>query len=74
MTELYIENQYIDINEIFSMLLSKAVADVKDFGAKSTTFSKTVILPGSKRNNAAFGHIFSVTRQTEYSPAQATIS
>lgn len=73
MTELYIENQYIDINEIFSMLLSKAVADVKDFGAKSTTFSKTVILPGSKRNNAAFGHIFSVTRQTEYSPAQDNI-
>ena len=66
MIELYIERQQADINEGFSTLLTFAVDDVKDFGAKNTAFSKTIVLPGTKRNNTLFGNIFNVNRSTQY--------
>lgn len=68
MIELFVENQQVDINAGFSTLLTYAIDDVKDFGAKNTSFSKTIILPGTKRNNQIFGNIFSFNRSTQYNP------
>lgn len=64
MIEVFIEKEQVDVNETFSTLLNFAVADVRDFGSKNTTFSKTVLLPGTKRNNKLFGHIFQAGRFT----------
>jgi hypothetical protein len=69
MIELYIENQKIDINESFSTILTLAIDDVKDFGAKNSTFSKTIILPGTKNNNKIFGNIFNINASNDYNPA-----
>lgn len=69
MIELFIEKQQADISNAFSTLLSYTIDDVRDFGAKNTAFSKTVILPGTKRNNILFGHIFQIGRTTQYDPA-----
>ena len=41
-----------------SALLSFALDDVKDFSSRNTTFSKTIVLPGTARNNKLFGHIY----------------
>lgn len=68
MLELYIENQPADIGADFSTLLTFCVDDVKDFAAKNTNSSKTIILPGTKRNNALFGNIFNINRSTQYTP------
>lgn len=69
MIELYIENQKIDINESFSTILTLAIDDVKDFGAKNTTYSKTILLPGTKNNNVIFGNIFNINASNDYNPA-----
>ena len=69
MIELYIENQKIDINESFSTILTLAIDDVKDFGAKNSTYSKTIILPGTKNNNKIFGNIFNINASNDYNSA-----
>lgn len=70
MIELFVENQAVDISTGFSTLITYAIDDVKDFGAKNTTFSKTMILPGTKRNNRIFGNVFQINRSTQYNPGQ----
>jgi hypothetical protein len=69
MIELFVENSIVDINVGFSTLLTYAIDDIKDFGAKNTTFSKTIILPGTKRNNILFGNIFEITGSNNYTSA-----
>ena len=69
MIELYVENNKVDINESFSTILTLAIDDIKDFGAKNSTFSKTILLPGTKTNNKLFGNIFSINAANDYNPA-----
>lgn len=68
MIELFVENQPVDVNKSFSTLMTYAIDDIRDFGAKNTAFSKTIILPGTKRNNALFGNIFDVSGSNDYDP------
>jgi hypothetical protein len=51
MIKLFVENQEVDVNVSFSTLITYAIDDIKDFGAKNTNFSKTIVIPGTKRNN-----------------------
>ena len=74
MIELFVEKQQVDINQSFSTLLTMSIDDIKDFGAKNTTFSKTIILPGTKRNNKLFGNIFCINAGNDYNPASSNIS
>jgi hypothetical protein len=69
MIELFVENSIVDINVGFATLLTMAIDDIKDFGAKNTTFSKSIILPGTKRNNTLFGNIFDVSGSNDYNPS-----
>ena len=69
MIELYLENNKVDINESFSTILTLAIDDIKDFGAKNSTFSKTILLPGTKNNNKLLGNIFSINAANDYNPA-----
>jgi hypothetical protein len=73
MLEVFIEGNKLDINEEFSMLMTYAIDDIKDFGAKNTTFSKTVILPGTKNNNKLFGNIFDASVSNDYNPSSKNI-
>lgn len=68
-SEIFIENKQVDISEGLSNLLTYAIDDIKDIGSRNTTFSKTIILPGTARNNALFGHIFDVTVMNTYDAA-----
>jgi hypothetical protein len=69
MTEVFIEDQLLDITEGFANLITYAIDDIKDFGFRNTSFSKTIVLPGTANNNKQFGHIFNVTVSNSYNPA-----
>jgi hypothetical protein len=74
MTQVVIENQFLDITEDISALLTFAIDDVKEFATRNTTFSKTIVLPGTARNNKAFGHVFDVRQSNPYNEATANIN
>lgn len=67
-TQLFIENYPADVSEELSTLLNFELDDVKDFSSRSTTWSKTVVLPGTSRNNKLFGHIFQVGQSNPHNP------
>ena len=69
MMQMYIEGKPIDVSEVFSTLLTAAIDDIRNFGKRETTFSKTVIVPATKRNNVAFGNIFNATVRNDYTPS-----
>ena len=73
MIELYLENNKVDINESFSTILTLAIDDIKDFGAKNSTFSKTILLPGTKNNNRLLGNIFTINVANDYNSAQDNV-
>lgn len=73
MIELFVEGQKVDINESFSTMLNFAIDDVKDWGAKNTNFSKTIIIPGTTYNNLLFGNIFNPSTFNDYAPTSKNI-
>lgn len=67
-TEIYIENQRLDLTQEISAEMTLSIDDIQDFGARNTTFSKTIVLPGNQTNNQIFGNIFDFNRQNVYDP------
>lgn len=67
-TEIFVENKQLDITADISSLLTFAIDDVKDFSSRQTTYSKTVVLPGTAKNNAIFGNIFDTGISNNYDP------
>lgn len=73
-TEVYIEDYRLDVSKDLSTLINFAIDDVKDFSARSTTWSKTIILPGTANNNKLFGHIFEVGQENGYDATLPNVS
>ena len=59
-TEIYVEDQLIDLLKDIGTDFSYSVDDVKDFGSKNTSFSKTISIPATARNNQIFGFAFEI--------------
>jgi hypothetical protein len=57
-TEIYIEEQKIDLLQNLSTEFTYAIDDVSDFASRNTSFSKTINIPGTANNNLIFGYIF----------------
>ena len=57
-TEIYIENNRLDLSQDLSSEFTYAIDDIQDFASRNTNFSKTIVLPGNAVNNKLFGHIF----------------
>jgi hypothetical protein len=72
-TELYIENFRLDITKDISALLTFAIDDIKDFSARSTAWSKTIVIPGTANNNKQFGHIFQIGQANEFNDGAANV-
>jgi hypothetical protein len=72
-TEIYVENNRIDLEKDLSSEFTYNVDDVKDFAAKNTSFSKTIILPGNANNNKIFGHIFQFGSANFYNSSETNI-
>lgn len=60
LTRIYINNEEIDLKDDVSIPLNFNIADIREPEKKSTTWSKTVILPGSSFNNNLFSNIWNV--------------
>ena len=60
MVRIFLENQELDVNEGFTNQITYAVDDLKNLDSKSTAYSKTIILPGTTKNNNLLGNIFEI--------------
>lgn len=58
MTRIFIENNELDLTQALSRQITYAVDDLQNLDSKSTSFSKTIVIPGTARNNALLGNIF----------------
>ena len=72
-TTIYIENQPLDLYNDVSTEFTYSIDDVKDFAARNTSFSKTIVIPGSANNNKLFGHVFELTSANPYNPLQDNV-
>jgi hypothetical protein len=68
MIELFIENQRADISQDAATLLTFAIDDISDFSSRNTAFSKTIVMPGTNRNNMLFGSVFEFGSSNDYDP------
>jgi hypothetical protein len=58
MTRIFLENNELDLTQALSQQITYAVDDLQNLDSKATTFSKTIVIPGTARNNALLGNIF----------------
>jgi hypothetical protein len=58
MTRIFIENNELDLTQALSRQITYAVDDLQNLDSKATSFSKTIVIPGTARNNALLGNIF----------------
>jgi len=60
LTKIYINNEQIDLTDEVSIPLNFNIADIREPEKRSTTWSKTVILPGTTFNNKLLSNIWNV--------------
>ena len=58
MTRIFIENYELDVNQGFTNQLNFSIDDLSKLDTKTTSFSKTIVLPGTSKNNRLLGNIF----------------
>lgn len=66
--QIFVEGKRLDLTADIESLLTFAIDDIKDFSKRSTTWSKTIVLPGTSSNNAVFGNLFDTGISNEYDP------
>jgi hypothetical protein len=72
-TEIYIENFLLDQSDDLSSLLTLMLDDIKNFSTRTTSFSKTIILPGTANNNQLLGNIFQFGQANDFDPSQPNV-
>lgn len=58
MTRIFIEGNELDVNQGFTHQLNFSVDDLNNLDSKTTSFSKTIVLPATANNNRLLGNIF----------------
>ena len=58
MTRIFIEDNELDINANFSQMINYSIDDLNNLDSKTTNFTKTIVLPGTSKNNRLLGNIF----------------
>lgn len=66
-TELYVNGTRLDLQTEVSTAITYAIADIKNPDKRVGSYSKTVVLPGTKVVNDLFGHIFEVNLEIQNS-------
>jgi hypothetical protein len=72
-TEIYIEDNRLDLSKDLSNEYTYAIDDITDFASRNTNFSKTIILPGNAVNNKLFGHIFEFNSSNFYNALENNV-
>jgi hypothetical protein len=72
MIRLLVNNSPVDLSDNFDILISKSIADIKSPETRSSEWTKTVVIPGTRANNKLFSHIFEVEQTiqgtTQFAP------
>jgi hypothetical protein len=71
--ELFLEGQLADIRQDLGMQLSYNIDDVNKYGSRDTSFSKTIVLPGTAKNNKLFGFVGELGSNNPYANGAANI-
>jgi hypothetical protein len=58
MTRIFIEGYELDLTKGLSNQITYAIDDLQNIDSKSTSFTKTIVLPGTANNNKLLGNIF----------------
>jgi hypothetical protein len=58
MTRIFIEGYELDLTQGISNQITYAIDDLQNIDSKSTSFTKTIVLPGTANNNKLLGNIF----------------
>ena len=74
MTRIFIENNELDLTQGLSNQITYAIDDINNLDSKSTAFSKTIILPGTTRNNALLGNVFEFTNANFTNDSAANVN
>lgn len=72
--ELYLEGQLADIRQDLGMQLSYAIDDINKYGSRETSFSKTIVLPGTANNNRLLGFVSELGSNNTYFSGGANIN
>lgn len=71
--ELFLEGQLADIRQDLGMQLSYNIDDVNKYGSRDTSFSKTIVLPGTAKNNKLLGFVGELGSNNPYLPGNENI-
>ena len=81
-TEIYIEDNAIDLLKDIGTDFTYTIDDVREFGSRNTSFSRTISIPATAKNNKILGFAFELNMHhdhnmdlpnvnTNFTPAQA---
>ena len=65
-TEIYIENNVIDLLKDIGTDFTYTIDDVRDFGSRNTSFSRTISIPATAKNNKILGFAFELNISNEH--------
>ena len=72
-TQIYLEGVALDLDKGIDVDFTYSISDIADFEKRVTTFSKTVIIPGTAHNNFLFGNYFDFNINNDYSSLEDNI-
>ena len=61
MTRIFVENQELELSADISHQLTFSIDDIRNLDSKTTSFSKTIVIPGTEKNNKLFGNLFELS-------------
>ena len=73
MTRIFIEGYELDLTEGLTNQITYAIDDIQNLDSKSTSFTKTIVLPGTANNNKLLGNIFEFNSSNFYNPASDNV-
>jgi hypothetical protein len=71
--ELYLNGEKADVRQDLGVQLSFNIDDINKFGSRDTSFSKTIVLPGTANNNKLFGFVGELGSNNPYLPGNENI-
>jgi hypothetical protein len=72
--ELFLEGELADIRQDLGMQLNFNIDDINKYGSRDTSFSKTIVLPGTAKNNRLLGFVGELGSFNAYAPGAANIN
>jgi hypothetical protein len=66
-TQIYLEGIALDLDRNVDIDFTYSITDISDFEKRTTTYSKTIVFPGTAHNNFLLGNYFDFNINNDYS-------